>query len=328
MRNEVKKNMEKEFRRGEVYWVTVDDSVGAEIRTGRPAVILSGNKSNETSDTVIVAYMTQAGMGRWSRVRVMVDGEWSQVCCEQIRTIDKSRLGSKKGVISVDDMSRVTGAVANAMCIPLMIGEKVSPKNDDELEKLTVERDMYKRMYEMVMDAFVQVRVSDAVEERTRAELESGSESEVESEEDSEGLCEEVYEGEESPEIDINSCVKSDLVKLGVSSTSAHSIIANRPYKAVSDLRTVPGVTKIAYRLLKSKVVCIVEPEESEEQKLNINTCTAKELSELTGVCINIMYAITGYRKREGVYKSVSELAKVPRLPANFLERFGDKLTV
>lgn len=325
--------MDGEIRRGEVYWVTVDDSVGDEIQTGRPAVVLSGNGANAGSNTVIVAFMTSSGAGKWSRVRVWLDGSYSQVCCDQIRTVDKSRLTSKKGFLSAEDMGRVTGAVANALCVPISSGERVVPKKDSEgLEKLTLERDMYKRMYEMVMDAFVKVRVTDAIEERTRAELESeayfGSESVEKPEEKPEEEPEEEEPEEEPEKPDINTCTKTELVKLGISKTAAHSIVANRPYKSVSDLRTVPGVTKVAYRLIKGKVCCVVEPEKVELPKLNLNTCTAKEIVDVLGVSKVYAYSLTGYRNRNGKYVSVEEVADVPHLPKNFLERFRDRLTV
>ena len=322
--------MNGEFLRGEVYWVSVDDSVGSEIRTGRPAVIVSGDGENSKSETVIVAYMTHSDViKKWSRVVCYVNGVPQVVCCEQLRTVDKKRLTAYKGCLSKEDMVRVTGALASALCVPLRPNVTERKPDSAEVQKLRVELDMYKGMYELVLRQLISERVSNDLgysseDEDCDDEYETDEESEYEEPE---------YEEEEPSEdetlIDINSCTKIELVKnLGISSTSAHSIVANRPYKAVSDLRTVPGVTKIAYRLLKSKVVCVVESEEVEEPKLNINTASAKELSALTGLSENLMYAITGYRKRNGEYKSVSELSKVERLPANFLERFGDKLMV
>lgn len=326
--------------RGEVYWVSVDDSVGCEIRTGRPAVIISGDGENSTSETVIVAYLTQSDVKKWSRVVCYVNGVSQTVCCEQLRTVDKKRLSAYKGRLTKEDMLRVTGALASAMCIPLKPNVPEQKPEPAEIRKLKVELDMYKGMYELVLQQLISQRVSadlgyssdeeeyEDSEYEEEYEEESVEEESVEEAEEEPAEVEEIEEEPEKP--DINTCQKSDLVKIGVNWVTAQTIVANRPYATVSDLRRVPGVTKVAFRILKSKVVCVVEPrEESEgESMLNINTASAKEIKEFTGIGLSIAYKITGYRGRNGNYKSLEELANVPYLPKHFLEKFRDKLTV
>ena len=327
--------------RGEVYWVSVDDSMGSEIRTGRPAVIVSGDGENSKSETVIVAFVTHSDViKKWSRVVCYVNGVAQVVCCEQLRTVDKKRLTTYKGCLTKEDMVRVTGALASAMCVPLRPNVTERKPDSAEVQKLRVELDMYKGMYELVLRQLISERVSNDLgysseDEDCDDEYETDEESEYEEDEEpAEEIDEDEVEDEEPEEVkpDINFCNKNDLVKIGVNKTTAQSIVANRPYAAVSDLRRVPGVTKVAFRILKSKVVCVVEPcEEPEtegESMLNINTASAKEIKEFTGIGLNIAYGITGYRGKNGNYKSVEEIANVPRLPKNFLERFGDKLMV
>ena len=45
-------------RRGDLYWVNLDPTVGTEIRKTRPAVILSNNAQNEIGQRVLAAPVT------------------------------------------------------------------------------------------------------------------------------------------------------------------------------------------------------------------------------------------------------------------------------
>lgn len=51
-------------RRGEVYWVNLDPTVGSEIAKTRPAVIISNDVGNQYADRVIVAPISSSGMSR------------------------------------------------------------------------------------------------------------------------------------------------------------------------------------------------------------------------------------------------------------------------
>lgn len=51
-------------RRGEIYWVRLDPTVGTEIAKTRPAVIISSDNGNEHADRVIVAPITSGDLER------------------------------------------------------------------------------------------------------------------------------------------------------------------------------------------------------------------------------------------------------------------------
>lgn len=50
-------------RRGEVYWVNLDPTIGSEIKKARPALVISHDDMNAALSRVIVAPLTSKG--RW-----------------------------------------------------------------------------------------------------------------------------------------------------------------------------------------------------------------------------------------------------------------------
>src|ERR671927_430724 len=90
-------------QRGEVYWANLDPVIGSEIAKTRPALIISNNIGNEYADRVIVAPISSGGLGKIYPFEVhLQSGEAglaraSKVLLDQIRTLDKSRLGSLIG---------------------------------------------------------------------------------------------------------------------------------------------------------------------------------------------------------------------------------------
>lgn len=145
---------------------------------------------------------------------------------------------------------------------------------------------------------------------------------------------------------DLNTVDVDTLCKrLGFQRTVAENIVAARPYKKVDDLRVVPGVTRLAFQLVENRVTVVVpepEPEpvtdtnvgrnqetKTEEQgRTNINTATWKDLVEQLGMSACIAYSVTGYRNKNGNYKSVDELLNVPRFTKTRLENIRDKVCV
>ena len=85
--------------RGEVYWVSLDPTVGTEIRRARPALVVSPNDMNETLPRVIVAPLTSKGQPLGCRPEVAFDGRPARILLDQLRTVDKTRLGAKLGEI-------------------------------------------------------------------------------------------------------------------------------------------------------------------------------------------------------------------------------------
>ena len=51
-------------KRGEVWLIALDPTIGREVKKTRPAMVLSPDELNETLETAIVAPMTTGEIGR------------------------------------------------------------------------------------------------------------------------------------------------------------------------------------------------------------------------------------------------------------------------
>ena len=103
-------------KRGDVYLVSFDPTLGAEIQKTRPALILQNDIGNQYSPITIVAAITSNVMRR-APINVLVaapDGGLtadSVVLLNQIRSIDKRRLIKRLGTIHAETMRCVNQAL-------------------------------------------------------------------------------------------------------------------------------------------------------------------------------------------------------------------------
>ncbi len=110
-------------QRGEVYWVNLDPTIGSEIAKTRPAVIISNNVGNQYADRVIVAPMTTANVAKVYPFEVKLEegeGGVAQTCkvlLDQIRTVDKSRLGAKLEMLPAARMEEVNRAIRLSLAV-------------------------------------------------------------------------------------------------------------------------------------------------------------------------------------------------------------------
>jgi len=99
-------------RRGEVWWVAFDPSVGGEIRKTRPALVLSNNAANAALNRVIVVPLTSHTEKLYpGEAIVTLNGEQSKAKADQLATAAKERLRSKLGNLSFADLAAVEKAV-------------------------------------------------------------------------------------------------------------------------------------------------------------------------------------------------------------------------
>jgi mRNA interferase MazF len=88
-------------RRGEVYWVNLDPTVGTEIKKTRPALVVSPDDMNAMLPRVIVAPITSKGQPLGCRPEVVFDGKSARILLDQVRCVDKKRLAGKLGEIEL-----------------------------------------------------------------------------------------------------------------------------------------------------------------------------------------------------------------------------------
>lgn len=107
---------QQRFRRGDVWTVNFEPVVGSEQGKARPAVIIQNDIGNHYSPVLIVAALTSGETARYD-VQVEVKApegglhQNSLVLLNQIRTVDKRRVGRFWGRLSTQTMRRVDEAI-------------------------------------------------------------------------------------------------------------------------------------------------------------------------------------------------------------------------
>lgn len=90
----------REIKRFEVYWVSLDPTIGHEINKTRPCVVITYDEMNELLGTVIIAPITSTLRNLPFRCDIQIKGKQGQVALDQMRTVDKLRLGKLINVVS------------------------------------------------------------------------------------------------------------------------------------------------------------------------------------------------------------------------------------
>ncbi|MDO9317805.1 MAG: type II toxin-antitoxin system PemK/MazF family toxin [Gammaproteobacteria bacterium] len=88
-------------KRGEVYWVNLDPTIGSEIRKTRPALIVSPDDMNAVLPRVIIAPLTSGGQSLGCRPEVKFQRKAARILLDQLRSVDKQRLGAMMGKIEL-----------------------------------------------------------------------------------------------------------------------------------------------------------------------------------------------------------------------------------
>ncbi len=105
-------------KRGEIYLVNFDPTMGREIKKTRPAVVIQNDISNRYSEITIVAaisskfgpklYPTEVPI-RAGEAGIQID---SVVLLNQVRSIDQKRMVKRIGRVSGPTLKRIERAIA------------------------------------------------------------------------------------------------------------------------------------------------------------------------------------------------------------------------
>ncbi len=110
--------MRKLPRRGDVYWVALDPTVGSEIKKTRPAVIVSNNSCNTFGSRVVVLPLTSNVESLYpGEALVVVKGKPARALGDQIRSLDKTRLRLRIDSLSQEELAAVDEALGITLAL-------------------------------------------------------------------------------------------------------------------------------------------------------------------------------------------------------------------
>lgn len=109
------------IRRGDVYYADLSPVVGSEQGGIRPVVVVQNDKGNRYSKTIIIAPISKKMSKPPIPTHVIFSDSSlsyvSMILCEQLRTIDKKRLGQWICTLDADTMNKINQAI----CVSLDI---------------------------------------------------------------------------------------------------------------------------------------------------------------------------------------------------------------
>jgi mRNA interferase MazF len=85
----------------------LDPTVGKEIQKVLPCVVISPDEMNRHIATVLIAPMTTKMHAYPSRVLCLFEGKSGQIVLDQIRAVDKTRIGQRLGRLNKNERTSV-----------------------------------------------------------------------------------------------------------------------------------------------------------------------------------------------------------------------------
>ena len=109
------------IRRGDVYYADLSPVVGSEQGGVRPVVVVQNDKGNRYSKTIIVAPISKKMSKPPIPTHVIFSDDSlsyvSMILCEQLRTIDKKRLGQWICTLDEKTLEKINRAIRVSMSI-------------------------------------------------------------------------------------------------------------------------------------------------------------------------------------------------------------------
>lgn len=148
--------MVQEYCRGDIFFITEGTYTGSEQSGGRPGVIVSNDLGNKHSPNVEVVFLTSREKKPMpTHVEVLCKVP-STALCENIQTVSKERLDTFIRSCTTSEMKNIDHALLCSLGLhaPAAVGggTQVSTSPSTEVSKAEIERDLFKSLYEQLLD--------------------------------------------------------------------------------------------------------------------------------------------------------------------------------
>lgn len=105
------------YRRGEVWRVQFEPTIGSEIGKARPALIVSPSEMNGIVRTVIVVPFTTRSQPRAFRIPIAFGGRAGLALVDQTKSVSMGRLVRPLGIIEQDTLDAVLAILREAFAV-------------------------------------------------------------------------------------------------------------------------------------------------------------------------------------------------------------------
>lgn len=155
------------WKKGDIFYI---ESIRQD-ETGRPAIIVSNNKVNDGQWVQVVYLTTRPKTDLSTHIDISSTKQTSVALCERISTVDARRIGEFIGTCTDYEMQLIDIALSISLDLDFQTEENTEKcnkksesvaetservqkdvKTNDDVIKLTVERDTYKQLYENLLE--------------------------------------------------------------------------------------------------------------------------------------------------------------------------------
>lgn len=150
-------NPVKEVRRGDIFYIANSKcyATNPSVEAGRPGIVVSCDELNEHSPSVEVVYLTTKDKKPMATHVPILCKINSTALCETIYTVSKDRLGDYVRTCSDKEMAEIDKGMLHSLGIATTYIERgVEEADTQDSSALAVERNLYKNLYEQLLDKF------------------------------------------------------------------------------------------------------------------------------------------------------------------------------
>lgn len=110
--------MENDIKKGDVFWVNLDPTVGSEMNKTRPAVIISNDVQNSLGIRYIISPITSKIKKVYPfEALIQVNDKKAKALLDQIRVIDNKRLGKFICRLTINEILDINSAIKLVLAI-------------------------------------------------------------------------------------------------------------------------------------------------------------------------------------------------------------------